>query len=173
MVHSPPKSYRSWENQSYFRLHLLLQVTGRSMRWRRRFGGLRKETRSLVSAGPTHILDERQPCQAKAEGRRRGTVRTESEPDLHSACRVQPLPGSPSTFRKSQPFLSAPFIHATICRSRRTSHQTRTLIWGSVSLVAQMVKNLLAGQEIWVWFLGQEYPLEKGTATHSCLDRGA
>lgn len=85
MVHSPPKSYRSWENQSYLRLHLLLQVTGRSMRWRRRFGGLRKETRSLVSAGPTHILDERQPCQAKAEGRRRGTVRTESEPDLHSA----------------------------------------------------------------------------------------
>ena len=34
------------------------------------------------------------------------------------------------------------------------------------SLVAQMVNNLPAVQEIWVWFLGQEDPLEKGVATH-------
>ena len=34
------------------------------------------------------------------------------------------------------------------------------------SLVAQMVKNLPAMQEIWVWFLGWEDPLEKGMATH-------
>ena len=31
------------------------------------------------------------------------------------------------------------------------------------SLVAQMVKNLPAVQEIWVQFLGREDPLEKAT----------
>ena len=36
------------------------------------------------------------------------------------------------------------------------------------SLVAQMVKSLPAMQEIWVQSLGQEDPLEKGVATHSC-----
>ena len=35
------------------------------------------------------------------------------------------------------------------------------------SLVAQIVKNLLAMQEMQVWSLGREGPLEKGTATHS------
>ena len=35
------------------------------------------------------------------------------------------------------------------------------------SLVAQMVKNLPAVQEIWVQFLGGEDPLEKGIAAHS------
>ena len=34
------------------------------------------------------------------------------------------------------------------------------------SLVAQMAKNLPAMQEIWVWSLGEEDPLEKGMATH-------
>ena len=34
-------------------------------------------------------------------------------------------------------------------------------------LVAQMVKNLPAVQEIWVQSLGCEDPLEKGMATHS------
>ena len=38
-----------------------------------------------------------------------------------------------------------------------------------VSLVAQMVKNLPAMLETWVWFLGQENPLEKGKATHSSI----
>ena len=37
------------------------------------------------------------------------------------------------------------------------------------SLVAQMVKNLPAGQETWVQSLGQEDPLEKGMATHSSI----
>ena len=48
------------------------------------------------------------------------------------------------------------------------------------SLVAQWVKNLPAMQETPVRFLGQEDPLEKGTATHSSfpasripMDRGA
>ena len=34
------------------------------------------------------------------------------------------------------------------------------------SLVAQMVKNLPAMQETWIWSLGREDPLEKGMATH-------
>ena len=37
------------------------------------------------------------------------------------------------------------------------------------SLVAQMVKNLPAMQEIQVRSLGQEDPLEKGMATHSSI----
>ena len=36
-----------------------------------------------------------------------------------------------------------------------------------VSLVAQLVKNPPAMQEIWVWCLGWEDPQEKGKATHS------
>ena len=39
--------------------------------------------------------------------------------------------------------------------------------WPRASLVAQMVKNLPAMQETWVWSLGQEDPLEEGMATHS------
>ena len=34
------------------------------------------------------------------------------------------------------------------------------------ALVAQMVRNLPAVQEIWIQFLGQDNPLEKGMATH-------
>ena len=48
------------------------------------------------------------------------------------------------------------------------------------SLVAQLVKNLPAMQEIWVHSLGWEDPLEEGMATHSSIlawripmDRGA
>ena len=37
------------------------------------------------------------------------------------------------------------------------------------SPVAQMVKNLPAMQETWVWSLGWEDPLEKGMATHSSI----
>ena len=37
------------------------------------------------------------------------------------------------------------------------------------SLVAQMVKNLLAIQETWVWSLGGEDPLEKEMATRSSI----
>ena len=35
--------------------------------------------------------------------------------------------------------------------------------------VAQTVKNLPAEQETWVRSLSQEYPLEEGMATHSCI----
>ena len=37
------------------------------------------------------------------------------------------------------------------------------------SLVAQLVKTLLAMQETWVKFLGREGPLEKEMATHSSI----
>ena len=37
------------------------------------------------------------------------------------------------------------------------------------SLVAQMVKNLPAMRETWVWFLGWEDPLEKEMTTHSSI----
>ena len=37
------------------------------------------------------------------------------------------------------------------------------------SLVAQLVKNLPAVWETWIQSLGWEYPLEKGTATHSSI----
>ena len=35
--------------------------------------------------------------------------------------------------------------------------------------VAQLVKNLPAMWETWVWSLGWEDPLEKGKATHSSI----
>ena len=38
------------------------------------------------------------------------------------------------------------------------------------SLVAQLMKNLPAKLETQVQSLGREEPLEKGMATHSCLD---
>ena len=37
------------------------------------------------------------------------------------------------------------------------------------SLIAQLVNNLLAMQETWVRFLGQEDPVEKEMATHSSV----
>ena len=37
------------------------------------------------------------------------------------------------------------------------------------SLVSQMVKNLSVILETWGQSLGQEYPLEKGMATHSII----
>ena len=43
-----------------------------------------------------------------------------------------------------------------------------SIIWAS--LMAQMVKeSLSAMQEMWVWSLNQEDPLEKGIATHSSI----
>ena len=43
------------------------------------------------------------------------------------------------------------------------------VILNPAPLVAQMVKNLPAMREAWVWSLGGEDPLEKGTATHSSI----
>ena len=41
--------------------------------------------------------------------------------------------------------------------------------WNGASLVAQLVKNLPAMQETWVWSLGWEDPLKKRKATHSSI----
>ena len=43
------------------------------------------------------------------------------------------------------------------------------LHYSQASLVAQIVKNLPAVQETWIWFLGGEDPLEEGMATHSSI----
>ena len=40
---------------------------------------------------------------------------------------------------------------------------------GKASLVAQLVKNLPATWETWIWSLGWEVPLEKGMATHASI----
>ena len=42
-------------------------------------------------------------------------------------------------------------------------------MWSWASVVAQMVKNLRAMPEIWVWSLSREDPLEKEMATHSSI----
>ena len=49
------------------------------------------------------------------------------------------------------------------------SNEYSGLISFKIDLIAQLVKNLPAIQEILVQFLGQEDPLEKGTATHSSI----
>ena len=55
--------------------------------------------------------------------------------------------------------------------SDTTEQLTHTRVNGA-SQVAQWVKNLPAMQEMletWIQFLGQENPLEEGTATHSSI----
>ena len=49
------------------------------------------------------------------------------------------------------------------------AHLISTHTWSMAVLVAQMVKNLPAMQQTWVWSLGQEDPLEKENATHSSI----
>ena len=49
------------------------------------------------------------------------------------------------------------------------SHQILNSTRERASLVAQSVKTLPAVQETWVRSLGQEDPLEKETAPHSCI----
>ena len=50
---------------------------------------------------------------------------------------------------------------------RSTSKGDDIFFLGSVTMVVQMVKNLSAVQETWVWSLGREDPLKKVMATHS------
>ena len=47
-------------------------------------------------------------------------------------------------------------------------YKNKSWMYGS-SMVAQMVKNLPAMLETWVWSLGWEDPLEKEMATHSSI----
>ena len=44
-----------------------------------------------------------------------------------------------------------------------------SLQYSWASLMAQLVKNLPAMQETWIWSLGWEDPLAKGTATHTSI----
>ena len=67
--------------------------------------------------------------------------------------------------------------HQRICLSQ-WAHVCKDAVWAS--LVAQMVKNLPAMRETWVWSLRWEVPLEEGMATHFSIlawripmDRGA
>ena len=53
-----------------------------------------------------------------------------------------------------------------------TFFQKPPVVFCSVPVVAQMVKNLTEMQETQVRFLGQEDPLEKGLATHSSILAG-
>ena len=80
------------------------------------------------------------------------------------------LPG-PTTGVSFQCLL-VPFKHISLYLKHTHIH--------GVSLVAQMVKNLPAMWETWVWSQGWEDPLEEGMATHSSvlswgisMDRGA
>ena len=50
---------------------------------------------------------------------------------------------------------------------KRYIRRCKTLLIIGTSLMAQLVKCLPAMQEMWVWSLGQEDPLEKEIATHS------
>ena len=52
--------------------------------------------------------------------------------------------------------------------SSYAAQDTRALL-SCISLVAQMVKNLSAMQESWIWSLGQEDTLEKRMATHPSI----
>ena len=58
----------------------------------------------------------------------------------------------------------------SILKSRGTTLLTKVhIVKAMVSLIAQLVKNLLTVQETLVRFLGREDPLEKGSATHSSI----
>ena len=52
-------------------------------------------------------------------------------------------------------------------RYKETYHRGIQGRWAS--LVAQLVKNLPAMQETWIWSLGWEDPLERGKVTHSSI----
>ena len=58
----------------------------------------------------------------------------------------------------------------SILKSRGTTLLTKVhIVKAMASLIAQLVKNLLAMQETLVQFLGWEDPLEKGNAMHSSI----
>ena len=58
----------------------------------------------------------------------------------------------------------------SILKSRGTTLLTKVhIVKAMASLIAQLVKNLLAMQETLVRFLGWEDPLEKGNAMHSSI----
>ena len=94
-----------------------------------------------------------------------------------SACSVGDLGLMPGSGRS--PGEGNGYPHQYSGLGRKESDMTEQLsLWSS--LVAQMVKNLPARQETWVWSLGWEEPLEEDTVSHSSIlvwrilmDRGA
>ena len=58
---------------------------------------------------------------------------------------------------------------ASISKETLDSKPLQTPLWRRASLVAWMVKNLPTMWQTQVRSLGQEDPLEKGTATHSSI----
>ena len=69
--------------------------------------------------------------------------------------------------------LAQPLVSYTVVMTNKLSYLSVFLVfmclpnYEGASLVAQSVKSLPAVQETRVRFLGQEDPLQKGTATHS------
>ena len=88
-------------------------------------------------------------------------------------------------------FLQKKFIKIYLLQEAFLNWPLTLVFWGwwnklpqiqrlKTTLVAQIVKNLSAMQDTWVWSLGWDDPLEKGMATHSNIlawripmDRGA
>ena len=66
------------------------------------------------------------------------------------------------------------FLGSKTTADSNWSHEIKrhSLLGSWASLMAQLVKNLPAMRETWVWSLGWEDPLEKGKATlqYSCLE---
>ena len=60
-------------------------------------------------------------------------------------------------------FFFTTFLIIIMCQS---SQYSKDRVSTTEVVVAQMVKNPPVLRETWVWFLGWEDPLEKGTATH-------
>ena len=73
---------------------------------------------------------------------------------------------------RARPRLESQSLYFTAVCVSKGSWTLWTLTFPSIewaSLVAQMVKNLPAMQETWVWSLGPGDPLEKGMAPHSSI----
>ena len=87
--------------------------------------------------------------------------------DEGNSCLLQLFPGS-SAGKESTCNAGDP---GSIPGSARSSGEGigYPLQYSWASLVAQLVKNPSAMRETWVWYLGWEYPLEKGKATHSSI----
>ena len=61
------------------------------------------------------------------------------------------------------------WYHPNTGNDKEQTETNRAYLFNRASLVAQTLKNPRAAQETWVQHLGQEDPLENGTATHSSI----
>ena len=69
-----------------------------------------------------------------------------------------------TAYSELKPLRSFPPTQTLIAWLFGHNYRTRTV---GASVVVQLVKNLPAMWEAWIWFLGWEESLEKGKATHS------